>query len=443
MPNVFKRKGSPHYYARFQYKGRDYCISTATANRTEALAKMRLLVRRRKGELAADDLVDMLVEQLNELERRAADPKDRMSLLAKRQDILRRLGYTQRDKLLLADAWETWLSSPKKRNPGQRTIEGYKSQWERFSNYSEKPKDFGWIQKNYPEVRYLHEVSPGLAEDYARNLWESGCTPQTYNKHLTLLAAVFNVLKTRAGLLENPWAELPRMSSEREGRRQFSSKELKKICRKAMGNLRYLIAIGLYGGLRLGDAINLSWAEVDLKQGFITYKPLKTRRTGKTVKVPLHPVLQALLTELKEQSPKKQKYLFPAEHQEYQKDRSAMSKRVQLFLKEDCKIATSEKATSGHRRRSITRVGYHSLRHSFVSLCAANRVPQVAIMDLVGHGSPAMTELYSHASLDQKQQAIAALPGFSFSDGRGEGMGVKTGKSKKTRRQDRGFSNEQ
>ena len=78
-----------------------------------------------------------------------------------------------------------------------------------------------------------------------------------------------------------------------------------------------------------------------------------------------------------------------------------------------CGIKTTEKAT-GQRKKAIVRVGFHSLRHSFVSLCAANNVPQVAIMELVGHGSPAMTRLYSHAGSEEKARAIAALPAMSF-----------------------------
>ena len=54
------------------------------------------------------------------------------------------------------------------------------------------------------------------------------------------------------------------------------------------------------------------------------------------------------------------------------------------------------------------------MRHSFVSLCAANRVPQAAIMEMVGHGSPAMTALYSHAGDEQKVKAIAGLPAIDF-----------------------------
>ena len=71
---------------------------------------------------------------------------------------------------------------------------------------------------------------------------------------------------------------------------------------------------------------------------------------------------------------------------------------------------------NGHRRRAIVRKGFHSLRHSFVSLCAANRVPQVAIQELVGHGSPAMTALYSHADFTQKQDAINGLPAMVFDE---------------------------
>ena len=62
------------------------------------------------------------------------------------------------------------------------------------------------------------------------------------------------------------------------------------------------------------------------------------------------------------------------------------------------------------RRQTIVRKGFHSLRHSFVSLAAASGVPQVVIQDLVGHGSAAMTAHYSHSSLAQKTAAIASIP---------------------------------
>ena len=127
--------------------------------------------------------------------------------------------------------------------------------------------------------------------------------------------------------------------------------------------------------------------------------------------MPIHPVLRALLDELHKRVAG-QECLFPAEHERYQKNDGTLSKQFQTFLK-DCGIVTTEPA-GAHRRQVIVRKGFHSLRHSFVSLCAANRVPQVAIQELVGHGSPAMTALYSHADFEQKQSAINSLPAMVF-----------------------------
>ena len=140
--------------------------------------------------------------------------------------------------------------------------------------------------------------------------------------------------------------------------------ELRKVCQAATGSLRYMIGLGLYTGMRLGDVVTLRWDAVHADQGSIEITPMKTRRLNKKVRLPIHPVL--------------------------------------------------ERPANEHRKRAIVRVGFHSLRHSFVSLCAAHRVPQVAIMELVGHGSPAMTALYSHAGDEQKAKAIAALPAFAF-----------------------------
>ena len=122
-------------------------------------------------------------------------------------------------------------------------------------------------------------------------------------------------------------------------------------------------------------------------------------------------------------------YLFPEDAERHAKgDAWAISKGIQDHFTA-CGIQTTEKSDSAHRTRAIVRVGFHSLRHSFVSLCAANRVPQVAIQELVGHGSPAMTELYSHADEGQKARAIAKLPTMSFEPAKlaGRSVPAKTG----------------
>ena len=47
-------------------------------------------------------------------------------------------------------------------------------------------------------------------------------------------------------------------------RRELTIDELRKVCQTATGELRTLLALGIYSGLRLGDCATLRWGEVDL-----------------------------------------------------------------------------------------------------------------------------------------------------------------------------------
>lgn len=401
MPQIFKRDSSPYFYARYQVGGKDYLVSTKKTNRNEAQEELKRLLGETKGTLSAEELLESLLKVFAQ-EEKAADTQQRKAEVAsKRHEMARRLMGGQQEKVSIADSWQAWLMNPKKRNPGEGTIYTYQSQWERFK---------GWAIGQ--GIQYLHEVTPAHVEDYAASLWGDGLTPRTYNAHITFLKSLFKVLTAKAGLVVNVWAELPLLPKEQESRRNFTPEELVKVCKTATGSFRYMIGLGLYTGMRLGDVVNLRWDEVNLKEGFIEHIPGKTKRLKKKIKLPLHPVLESLLKALRATS--KDEFLFPAERAQYQADKAALSKRIQqLFV--DCGIKTTEDVSEiEHRQRAIVRVGFHSLRHSFVSLCAANRVPQVAIMELVGHGSPAMTRLYSHAGEEQKAAAIAALPAMKF-----------------------------
>lgn len=398
MAKIFRRPRLRYYYARFQVGGKDHCISTGKQKKSEAADEMERQIAKAKGKLSLDKHFKTLLELIDQM-----PPEDQE---AKRQ----RFGYTllqgMSGKLPLSEVWNAWLTNPKKRNPSQRTIEGYRTQWRRFETWAGNKK-----------VQYIHEVSPVMVEDYATDLWESHVAPGTFNAHIKFLRSMFNTLKMKAGLMSNPWNEIPLMELERESRRDLRPEELAKVCGTAKGSLRYMFGLALYTGMRLSDCIHLRWKEVDFKQRIIEHMPSKTRRKNKKVRLPIHWVLEALLKELRATS--KGEYLFPEEKATYEKDAGAVSKRIQQYF-EACGIQTNEKSTNGHRRKAIVRVGFHSLRHSFVSLCAESRVPQVAIMELVGHGSPAMTALYSHAGDELKAKAIAALPAIAFKNGEGE-----------------------
>lgn len=392
MASLYKRSGSKKWFMRFEYRGRTYRQSTGEEDKRKARKVMNREIAKLKGDMSVDSLVDQVLNAIQKLPEKEQEKK--------RCEVAQRIVQGVESQVTIADAWKTWLRNPKKRNPSDKTLYAYKGRWQAFQK---------WVRKKHRHAKALHEVTSPMAEQYASQLWGSGVSPSTYNLHINFLKGMFRVLKVQAGLAQNVWLELPTMGRETESRRELKPEELQEVCRTAKGDLRYMFALGLYTGMRLGDVCMLKWEEVDLENRIIEHVPMKTKRLNKIVRLPIHPVLEALLVELRKKKRKRNAYVLPKKAEQYMKDSAGVSKEIQAHFEANG-IKTREEPTNGHRKKAIVRVGFHSLRHSFVSLCAANNVPQVAIMELVGHGSPAMTRLYSHAGDEQKTKAIAGLP---------------------------------
>lgn len=415
MAQVFQRNGV--WYARFMHHGKDYARSTrvsvetgskkaAHEAKTQAEAELDRMLAEIRGRESVDALFARMLDALDKLPKHEREPK--------RIILADRLRSGVQARLAITDAWQAWLDSPKKRTPSEATLRMYRPYWEgrRKANGGFK----NWILENHEEITCLHEVSPVICEQYASDLWGGGVAPRTYNGSVWFLKAMFRTLSTRAGLVSNPWDGILSQENDTEGRRNLTPEELDAICTKSEGSLRYWIALGLYTGMRLGDVVTLKWSEIDFDNHIIRRIPSKTRRKGKVVTFPLHPVLEALLIDLRENAPKKVDYLFSEAELHIKGKSSTITRRIQNHF-EACGIQTTEQPTGPHRKMAIVRVGFHSLRHSFISLCAANHVPQAALQELVGHSSPAMTALYSHAGDEQKADAIAGLPAMSFENG--------------------------
>ena len=116
-------------------------------------------------------------------------------------------------------------------------------------------------------------------------------------------------------------------------------------------------------------------------------------------------------------------FVLPEIAEEYEdRDRrqSNISKRIQMHFR-SCGIATNEPGTGskyhyeGKRKvyektaRAIVRVGFHSLRHTWVSLHAMSGTPQAIIQNSVGHTNPAMTAHYTHTSVEAARRISSAL----------------------------------
>lgn len=400
MATVIRRPRSPFWYARFRVDGRDVIRSTEEVTRRKAEAVMRKWLAQENGDAGAEESFRATLDALRRMEEEArTDPTRTTALREQRRRWAAEILRGSADPLPLKAVWNTWLHSPTKRTPGPVTLAGYLAIWKRFKK---------WLEERSPPIKHLHEVSPPVAIDYTAELSSEGRAGATFNAHVKFLRALFKALRLKAGIAENPFDQVATMEKNTAVRRELTAAEIKAVLQIAKGEDKLMIAVGVFTGLRMGDVAHLTWKAVNFQTGMISLVPSKTSRKGKRVAVPLHPALTTELKAWRKLNPGEETApIFPVAFSLYAKDRALLAARFTTVFK-NAGIATT--ASMPGRKRAVVVVGFHSLRHSFVSLCAASGVPQHVVQTLVGHGSPAMTEHYTHVNAEQKRLAIAALP---------------------------------
>lgn len=402
MSKVFKRPGRDYYYYRTFKGGQESLVCTFETKKAKAQKKADGHAEAVRGKFGIDELIEMLIVKLEALPKAERDQR--------RLEYGNRLIRLQDEKLPIAEAWDRWLKMPNKSrlggNPSANTLRGYSAIWTRFSKWAAAQK-----------VEHLHELTGRQAQDYMADLWASGVSERTYSAHLKFLRSLFKVLKLQAGLVENPFADIPVMELQTVSKEAFTKEELATICSKASGDWRYLVGIGVYTGLRLVDAVHLKWDNITDRIRVIPRKTSRRKKGRKReVEIMLHSALERLLEELRRlRGGNPSGYLFPKIVAQYAKSPQEVSFAFRDFLKDKCKIETRAEAEEGdHRKRRASLRGFHSLRHSFVSLCAMSGVPQATTQKLVGHSTAEMTQLYSHTTDAEQKKAINLLPADFF-----------------------------
>ena len=309
----------------------------------------------------------------------------------------------------IGQAWSVFLESSAIRpDSGEATLRQYEYQWQAFAD---------WMKEKHAEVLALRDVTKKKAEEYANSLRHIKFSPSTYNKHLNLLMLVFRVLKDRAKLTSNPWESpkrggfLVRKVVVPQSRRELTIEELRKVCQAATGELQTLLAIGIYTGLRLGDCATLRYAEIDFGSNMICRIPNKTARHKDTpVNVPVHAVLREMILA----TPPNQRgdYVLPDFSKKYKHRAELITDIVQKHFKK-CGLKLYKPDTGVGGKRAVVEVGFHSLRHSFVSLCRKGDAPMAVVQSIVGHSNPAMTRHYTHVGPQAQTKTVALLPDIS------------------------------
>ena len=252
---ISKGEGRP-WLARWVYKGHVYYKSTGEVDKKKALKKLEYITRPYREQREIDVQRNLLnrIQSLQECMSKNALP--------------------------IKSIWDEFAKKLKHEDVESGTTRNY----EGAVNMMVK-----WMNG---KVKFAKDITKQLAEEYLAEL-ASSVGANTYNIRLVLFKRIWKSLKDEFNLNENTWEEFKKRKATKSARKTLSNKELANILTKADSfDMKLLLSIGIYTGLRISDCSLLKWEDVDFERKVIKTIPIKTRKhMSAPIEIPIHPAL--------------------------------------------------------------------------------------------------------------------------------------------------------
>lgn len=243
-------------------------------------------------------------------------------------------------------------------------------------------------------------------------------TARTVNHNLTVLRMLFRQAQADGWTPENPAAHvksvrLPSMD-RRSPKRPLTLAELGRLLATADAEWRAMIVRGYYTGQRLKDIALMRLGDEDPMRGVVKFV---TSKTGKRMLVQMHPAYLDFVLEQKT-GDDAAAMLHPRAAAAVARCNGATSTLSNQFHRLLAKAGIVAPRSSQRRkdgpgragRKTMGELGFHSLRHSFVShLKDAGVAPQF-VEEMVGHDDAAMNLIYTRLDPAIAKREVAKLP---------------------------------
>jgi integrase len=306
--------------------------------------------------------------------------KETLALISKAE-------YTPPSSKTVGEVAREWYEQKASQNYRRSSLVGWKN---RVDNYI--VESLGSIRLRDLDVKMVENA---LAE------WSKQVSAVSANMALTTLAAVLDMAERRGDVSRNvvDKAERLKVATEDDGDevdedKVYTKAELLRLIQACQGMIRALVMLLAFTGLRIGEALALSWDAVDLKAARLDVR-LTLGDSGEAAS----PLFQPPKT-------KSSKRSIPLPHELVKeltawKIRSPISERHLVFAMEDGRpyqryrvIELLDEAIS---KAGIKRLTPHGLRHTFASLLLAAGKPVTEVSHLLGHKNAHITmTTYAH-----------------------------------------------
>jgi integrase len=203
----------------------------------------------------------------------------------------------------------------------------------------------------------------------------------------------------------NPIGAIKRLKSVAAVKGTFTIEQIQALVAAAPdAEWRALIALGYYTAGRLMDLSRLTWGSVDRQAQTIAFVQ---KKTGQAVLVPIHPSLGTYLDQLRpgvEKAP-----LLPTLSKKTGTGKSGLSMAFRRIMDKAGIEAGVARERTGAAGRTVSKLSFHALRHSFTSeLARAGVAPEVRQL-LTGHADLQSHKAYTHHQLATLRTAVNIL----------------------------------
>lgn len=284
-------------------------------------------------------------------------------------------------------------------NPATHTLDAFLQRWltEHGPNVSEATAVSyrGHVERHISPLLggiIVARLQPADVRRLIADRLHAGLSPTTVGRIVTTLRIALNQAVADRVLPDNvaKSVKLPRV--RREPVRAATADDYGRIREAVRGDPLEALYVLLMGtGMRVGEACDLDWRDVDLDAGTVFIRRGKTPRAVRTVNLSQSVVmaLRAHRARSKRYDPTEPVFLGPR-----------AGERLRTWT-------VSHAFPRLLERHGLRRMRVHDLRHGFATRAISRGASLRTVADILGHSRPSITsDIYAHAIPEDQRQAV-------------------------------------
>ena len=297
------------------------------------------------------------------------------------------------EEILFIDYMKKWLKMIKS-SVEETTYNGYKGIVNgRLSDYFNNKKIT------------LQNIKPKHIQDFYQYLLDDGLSGNTVKHyHANIRKALQYAMKTDI-IPSNPADKVDLPKIEEYSPNFYTSDEVKTLLNEVIGTkLEIPVMIDCFYGFRRSEVIGLKWSAIDFENKTITINHTITQSNGKLIirdktktksskrTLPLEPIVESFLLELKEKQEKNKELCGNSYNQEW----------LEYICVDVCgNLIRPDYVTETFlkllKKKNLKQIRFHDLRHTCASILLKNGANMKEIQAWLGHSNYNTTaNLYAH-----------------------------------------------